>query len=123
MEEDDQRELLEIYQQIDNAMVSKNTEALEIIIDTNYILEHMGGYKQSKQEWLEQIKNEKMRYIKTMPQKASFKIKGNRATLTCKTKLDAKIYGIRHVWGMIFEMHFEKREDVWKPVYGKAISV
>lgn len=119
---DDQQKILAVYQRIDEAMVNKDTESLEHILDENYILEHMSGYRQSKQEWLNQIENEQMRYFKTMPQTTTINITGNTAHLICNTKIDARIYGMTHTWSMILEMHFEKRSDNWHPVHAKATS-
>ncbi|WP_391560615.1 nuclear transport factor 2 family protein [Robertmurraya sp.] len=119
---DDQQKILEIYKQIDNAMVKKDTETLDTILDNNYVLVHMTGYQQSKEEWLEQIESEEMKYFKTMPQKTTITIDGNTAILICKTKIDARIYGFRNTWSMKIEMHFEKRGDNWYPVNGSASS-
>jgi ketosteroid isomerase-like protein len=121
MNEDEQR-ILAIYQRIDDAMVNKDTEALENILDNNYILVHMTGYRQSKQEWLEQIENEEMRYFKTIPQKTEITIAGKTAVLICDTRIDARIYGFRNTWSMTFKMQFEKRGEKWHPVHAKATS-
>lgn len=119
---EDQKEILAVYQQIDEAMVTKNTAALEEILDKNYMLVHMSGYPQRKQEWLDQIENEQMRYFKTLPQKTDITVDGDTAVLRCHTKIDAKIYGIRNLWSMILEMHFEKRGDRWCPLKAIATS-
>jgi ketosteroid isomerase-like protein len=119
---EDKQKILAVYQRIDDAMVNKDTEALDNILDNDYILVHMSGYEQSKQEWLEQIENEEMRYFKTMPQKTSITIDGNTAILICDTKIDARIYGIRHTWSMTLKMHFKKRGDNWYPVNAVATS-
>ncbi|MNP52034.1 hypothetical protein D3C76_1463980 [compost metagenome] len=103
-------------------MVNKDTEALENILDNHYILVHMTGYRQSKQEWLEQIENEEMRYFKTMPQKTEITIAEKTAVLICDTKIDARIYGFRNTWSMTLNMQFEKRGEKWYPVHAKATS-
>ncbi|MFC7686618.1 nuclear transport factor 2 family protein [Ureibacillus sp. GCM10028918] len=105
---ENQQKILEVYQQIDDAMVNKDTKILHQILDDNYVLVHMTGYHQPKQEWLEQIDSEEMKYFKTMPQKTTITINGNSAILICDTKIDARIYGFRNTWGMKMEMHFEK---------------
>lgn len=97
-------------------MVNKDTESLDNLFDDDYKFVHMSGYQQSKQEWLEQIENEEMRYFKIMPQKTTITIDGNTAILICDTKIDARIYGTRNTWSMKVEMHFEKRGDNWHPV-------
>jgi ketosteroid isomerase-like protein len=121
MSEDIQK-ILAVYQQIDDAMVNKDTETLDNILDDNYILVHITGYHQRKEEWLEQIENEEMKYFKTMPQKITITIDGNIAMLICDTKIDARIYGFRNTWSMKMEMHFEKHGDNWYPVNAIATS-
>ncbi|MDF2857860.1 MAG: hypothetical protein K0Q87_3711 [Neobacillus sp.] len=118
---EDKQKILAVYQ-IDDAMVNKDTETLDNILDVDYVLVHMTGYQQSKQEWLEQIENEEMKYFKTMPQKTAIKIEGNTAILICETKIDARINGFRNTWSMKIEMHFEKRRDNWYPVKALASS-
>ncbi|MED1203898.1 nuclear transport factor 2 family protein [Heyndrickxia acidicola] len=113
---EDKQKILAVYQQIDDAMVNKATLSLANILDDNYVLVHMTGYHQSKQEWLEQIDNEQMKYFQIMPQKTTITIDGNTATLICDTKIDARIYGFSNTWSMRMEMHFEKRENNWVPV-------
>jgi ketosteroid isomerase-like protein len=121
MSEDEQK-ILAIYQRIDDAMVNKDTESLDNILDDDYILVHMTGYHQGKQEWLEQIEIEEMKYFKTMPQKTTITINDQTATLICNTNIDARIYGFRNTWSMKMEMHFEKHGDNWCPVNAVATS-
>lgn len=118
----DKQKNLAVYQQIDHAMVNKDTETLGHILDENYVLVHITGYDQPKIEWLEQIESEKMKYFKTMPQKTTITVDGNSAILTCDTKIDARIYGFRNTWSMIMEMHFEKRGHNWYTVNAIARS-
>jgi ketosteroid isomerase-like protein len=118
----DKQKIQSVYQRIDNAMINKDTETLEKILDDNYLLVHITGYHQPKQEWLEQIENEQMKYYKTMPQKTSITIEGNSAILICDTKLDARIYGFRNTWSMQMKMYFEKRGDNWYPLRTIATS-
>jgi ketosteroid isomerase-like protein len=110
------QKILTVYHRIDDAMVNKDTESLDNLFDDDYKFVHMSGYQQSKQEWLEQIENEEIRYFKTMPQKTNITIYGNTAILICDTKIDARIYGTRNTWSMKVEMHFEKHVDNWYPV-------
>jgi ketosteroid isomerase-like protein len=119
---EDKQKILAVYEQIDDAMVNKDTDTLDNILDDEYVLVHITGYHQPKQEWLEQIENEEMRYFKTIPQKTTITIDGNTAILTCDTKIDARIYGYRNTWSMIMEMHFEKCGDNWYPLNAIATS-
>lgn len=113
---DDKRQIQEIYQRINEAMVHKEIETLNHIFEDNHKFVHMSGYKQSKQEWLKQIQSDDMKYFKTMPQKTTITIHDHTATLICDIKIDARIYGTRNTWSMKVKMYFEKRGEQWFPV-------
>ncbi|QHW34834.1 nuclear transport factor 2 family protein (plasmid) [Paenibacillus rhizovicinus] len=119
---EDKQKILAVFQQIDAAMINKDTESLARILDDDYVLVHMTGYHQRKAEWLNQIENEQMKYFKTMPQTTTITIDGNTAVLLCDTKIDARINGFRSTWPMKIEMHFEKRGYDWIPIHSVASS-
>jgi ketosteroid isomerase-like protein len=119
---EDKQKILAVFNQINDAMINKDIETLNTILSDDYASVHMTGYKQSKQEWLEQIENEEMKYFNTLPQKTTITIDGNTAILICDTKIDARIYGFRNTWSMKTEMHFNKRGDVWYSVNAKATN-
>lgn len=119
---EDKQKILAVSILMNDAMVKKDIETLYKILDDDYILVHMTGYRQSKQEWLEQIENEEMKYYKTMPHKTIIKIDGNTAVFISDTKVDARIYGFRNTWGMKTEMNLVKRGDSWYPVITIATS-
>ncbi|MGG4201812.1 nuclear transport factor 2 family protein [Peribacillus frigoritolerans] len=119
---EDKQKILAVFNQINDAMINKDIETLNTILSDDYASVHMTGYRQSKQEWLEQIENEEMKYFKTIPQKTKITIHGNKAVLICDTKIDARIYGFRNTWSMKTEMHFDKYGDNWYPVNAIATS-
>jgi ketosteroid isomerase-like protein len=119
---DDKEKILTVFNRMNDALVNKDIETLNTLLDEEYVSIHMTGYKQSKQEWLEQIENEEMKYFKTMPQKTTITIDGNIAILICDTKIDARIYGFRNTWSMKTKMYFDKRGDSWYPVNAIATS-
>ncbi len=43
-------------------MVDADTERLDGILDDDYVAIHIGGYRQPKSEWLEQIRAGEMSY-------------------------------------------------------------
>jgi ketosteroid isomerase-like protein len=119
---EDKQKILTVYNRINDAMVNKDIATLNTILDDDYESVHITGYQQSKQEWLEQIENEEMKYFETMPQKTTITFEGNTAILICDTKIDARIYGFRNTWSMKTEMYFDKRGDNWYPVKAIATS-
>ncbi|ATD65266.1 nuclear transport factor 2 family protein [Neisseria weixii] len=58
----DEQVLANIYRQINQAMLDKNTETIGKLTTNDFTLTHITGYKQSKFEWLNHIETNKMQY-------------------------------------------------------------
>lgn len=52
-----------IYDQLYQAMTTKDIERLDKLLLPDMTLRHMTGYVQPKEEWLSQIQNEEMKYF------------------------------------------------------------
>ena len=73
----------------------------------------MTGYKQTKDEWFEEIKNERMRYFSTVEEEISINIEDNSAELVGKNKVNARINGYRNTWNLKLKMYMKKVNDKW----------
>lgn len=113
---EDKEKIMAVYKLMGDAMVNKDIKTLDNLFNDDYTVVHMSGYEQSKQDFLKQIENEKMRYFESMPQKTAITIDGDKAILISDTKINARIYGLRNTWSLRMEMDFEKRGDNWYPI-------
>lgn len=59
-----EQQLIDLYREMNAEMVAANVGALDKMLTPDYTLTHMTGYKQSRAEWLAQVKNGEMRYFK-----------------------------------------------------------
>lgn len=108
-----QQEVLTAYRRRCDAMVEKDIEALDRMMDDDLILRHITGATQTKDEWLSCIENEEMRYFNIDVQKITDEVNGNTAVVHHTAALDARIYGSRGTWTLTGESYYEKRDGEW----------
>lgn len=62
----DKEEIIDLYRRENQAMVDKDIVTLKQILFSTMQLTHKTGYVQLKNEWLDQIKNEQMKYFSSV---------------------------------------------------------
>lgn len=107
----EQKEIVDFIERRNKAMVERDIETLRSLMADDLVLVHMSGQTQSKEEWLEEIRNETMRYYSIRIENLHIAIDGNRATATYTSVMDARIWGSRGVWRMNSTMNLEKTEN------------
>lgn len=106
----EQREIADFLDRRNKAMVDRDIETLRSLMADDLVLIHMSGQTQSKEEWLEEIKNETMRYYSIEMEDLHITVDGNRATATYTSIMDARIWGSRGTWRMNSTMNLEQTE-------------
>ena len=110
---DKEQEVLAAYRARCDAMVAKDMNALNQMMADDLVLRHITGATQTKQEWLDCIANEEMRYFEIDIQKINAEVEGDKATVTHTAALDARIYGSRGIWTLSGTSYFENRDGKW----------
>lgn len=109
----EEQEVINVYKSFYEYKINKNIKELEKILDKNFILTHMTGYKQSKDEWFSQIMDEQMKYYNYRIDNLKVTINNNKAELIGRSKTDARIYGYRNNWNLQLRMPMEKINGKW----------
>ena len=109
----DEQEVLAVLYERCEAMVNKDIDTLDRLMDDDIILTHITGATQTKWEWLNCIENETMRYYDIEVVNPVVSVSGNSATLEYTSVLDARIYGSRGTWTLSGSAYLEKIDDVW----------
>lgn len=73
----------------------------------------MTGYVQPKLEWFGEVQKETMKYYSAKEVDHRVKLNGNKAELTVKNMVDARIWGSRNTWRLQQQMKLEKRNGEW----------
>ncbi len=115
--------LKELYIKLCDASITKNLDILEEILSDDYILVHMTGRKQTKQEYIDSVKNGELKYFKSIHENIEIKINGNEAILIGKTKILASPFGFsKSWWNLKQEILFIKENEKWIIKKSKAES-
>ena len=87
-----------------------------------YVAIHIGGYRQPKREWLEQISSGEMAYHSIEEQSTTVTVDGDTAILDAKALVDATIYGGRATWPLRSRTAFALTPEGWKAMSSEATT-
>lgn len=111
---DDQEEILERFIEFQNAMIEKDLDKLNELLDDNYTLTHMSGKTQTKDEYIDEIMDGTLNYYKSIILNPIIIIsEEDKALLKADVTLDAKVYGIKGTWTLHSEQTLEKINGTW----------
>ena len=96
---DDKQSIENLYQEMYQAMVSKDTVTLNRVHADNFVLTHMTGMHQSKQEYIRSIAGGTLNYYSAQHEQMDITVNGDHATLTGRSRVNAAVFGGgRHTW-------------------------
>jgi hypothetical protein len=110
---DDQEEVLERFIEFQYAMIEKDLEKLNELLDDSYTLTHMSGKTQTKTEYIGEIMDETLNYYESIINNPIITITENKALLKADVTLDAKVYGMKGKWTLHSEQTMEKIDGKW----------
>ena len=100
------------------AMIAKDTEVLERLLDEDFVLVHMTGMRQSKQEYLRAIENGTLNYYsceETVIEKDREKDSEERVHIIGKSRVKAAVFGGgRRTWPLQLEIELVEKDNEWK---------
>lgn len=107
-------EVLDRFKEFQLAMIEKNFDALDEILDDDYTLTHMSGKTQTKQEYIDEIMDGTLNYYKSTIDCPQIKIiEETKAIFNADVTLDAKVYGIKGTWTLHSQQTMEKVNNKW----------
>ncbi|MBE6509017.1 MAG: nuclear transport factor 2 family protein [Methanobrevibacter sp.] len=109
----DQEDVLGRFIEFQRAMIEKDSEKLNEIMNDNYTLTHMSGKTQTKEEYVDEIMDGTLNYYESTIDNPSITIKGNKALLKADVTLDAKVYGMKGTWTLHSRQTMEKIGEKW----------
>ena len=111
---DDKQHIELLYRRMYRAMIEKDTATLNEIHASNFVLTHMTGMRQSKQEYIQAIAGGTLNYYSAHHEQAQVSIDGNRATLVVRSRVEAAVFGGgRHTWPLQLTFSLIKRDGHW----------
>lgn len=118
---DDKQHIHDLYCRMCQAMIDKDTAALNEIHAPEFVLTHMTGMKQNKQVYINAIASGVLNYYSATHDCIEINVTGNRATMTGRSRVEAAVFGGgRHTWPLQLTFHLEKRDGTWLLLDSKA---
>lgn len=112
----DDKQLIEaLYREMYQAMVSKDTATLNRVHADDFVLTHMTGMHQSKQEYIRSIVGGTLNYYSAEHKQMDITVNGDHATLTGRSRVEAAVFGGgRHTWRLQLNLALVKGNGVWR---------
>lgn len=109
----EEKEVLDIYFKICEAIIEKNIVILEKEIP-NIQIKNILNNNKSKEEWIAEIEDEKIKYYGIELLETKIEIKEDKAIINSNNKIRAKLYKYRGSWIKESYMKLKKDKDCWK---------
>ena len=111
----DRQQIEQLYQEMYRAMVEKDTATLNRIHADDFVLVHMTGMRQSKQEYINAIADGTLNYFSAEHEQMDIQIAGDTATLTGRSRVTAAVFGGgRGTWRLQLRFQLVKRDGCWQ---------
>ena len=106
--------LEKLYTEMYQHMISKDISQLSEILDDSFILVHMTGMKQDKQEYLKAIADGTLNYYSETTEKVNIKINENKASIIGQSRVNATVFGGgRHTWRLELDIDLINKDGRW----------
>ena len=118
---DEKQQIEALYKQMYRAMAEKDTVTLDEQHADEFVLTHMTGMRQPKQEYILAIADGTLNYYSAEHEQMDIRVSGNSAILTGRSRVSAAVFGGgRHTWRLQLTFHLVKRDGKWLFTDSKA---
>jgi uncharacterized protein (TIGR02246 family) len=112
---DDRQQIEQLYSEMYRAMVEKDLATLDRVHADEFVLVHMTGMRQSKEEYINAILDGTLNYYLASHEQIDIAIDGDRATLTGRSRVTAAVFGGgRGTWRLQLRFQLAKRDGRWQ---------
>jgi ketosteroid isomerase-like protein len=106
-------EVIDAYRAHLRAMTEGDTDALDDMLDDDFTLTHITGYRQPKAEWLSQMRAGQFVYHGVEERNVTVDVEGDKARLVGRIVTDATVYGTHADWRLQLTMDYAREGDNW----------
>lgn len=105
------------------AMIAKDAEALNDVLDEDFVLIHMTGMRQNKKAFIRAVLDGTLNYYSCRDDSIEVIIHGDTASLIGKSQVSAAVFGGgRHTWRLEQDLTLAKRADKWLITLSRACT-
>jgi len=118
---DDKEQIIELYKQYWEYMISKDVDGLDAIMADDYELAHMTGKRQGKKSFFDSLQSGELNYYSAVHDEIAPDVTGDTATLVGKSRVVAAVYGGgKNEWSLRGDFTLRKENGRWLLVSSRA---
>ena len=103
------------YIRMYEGMIEKDEAILREVLDDSFVLIHMTGMRQSKEDFIRSVLNGTLNYFSAKHEHISVEVSGGSAVLTGQSYITAAVFGgSRSNWHLQLRCSMKKLSDGWK---------
>ena len=113
---DDREACAKLYRDLCDASMRKDAEALRAVLAPGYVLVHMTGMRQSREDYIAAVTDGTLNYYSTEHDSIDVHVStdGIHATIRARSRVNAAVFGGgRHTWRLQQDLTARKRNGVW----------
>ena len=111
----DKEQIIQLYKEMYTAMMNKDRAELERVHDNSFVLVHMTGMRQSKQDYINAIMDGTLNYYSAEHEDMQVEVKDNTAVLVGRSRVTAAVFGGgKHTWRLQLLFQIVKKNGEWR---------
>ena len=104
-----------VYVKMYEGMIAKDETTLREVLDDGFVLVHMTGLRQSREEFINDVLDGTLNYYSAEHENMPVKINGDTAVLTGQSYVAAAVFGGgRSNWRLQQKCSLKKIDGLWK---------
>ena len=97
-----------------DASINKDLDKLNEILSDDYILVHMTGMRQTKEDYINSVRDGELKYYESIHEDIDISIDGDKAKVVGKTKTLASPFGFgKSWWNLRQDIILKKENGIW----------
>lgn len=113
----------ELYREYWRFMIAKDADGLRRLMADDYVLMHMTGVRQSKEDFIRGLLDGTFRYYSAEHDSIAVTVNGDIAAMIGKSRVLAAVYGgEKHNWRLQGDFTLRKQDGSWKLTSSKALT-
>lgn len=111
----DEEYLKDLYKDMYQAMIRKDPLRLDEVLDDHFVLIHMTGMHQPKDEFIKAVGDGTLNYFSELTDDVKVTVTDDTATVVGKSQVNAAVFGGgRHTWRLEQDLTCRKTDNGWK---------
>ena len=103
------------YKAMYTAMIAKDKQGLDDVLDESFVLVHMTGMCQNKSEFINAVLDGTLNYYSAVHENMPVTVNGDSAVITGQSYVQAAVFGGgKHYWHLQQKCSLKKTDGQWK---------